>query len=111
NLALIFRANIREDDTVARYGGEEFVIILHNVDKYDAYEVAERIRGEIEETSFEEIGIPEKVTVSFGISSFPEDGEELTDLLIKADQALYQAKSLGRNRVEVYTKPSESIHF
>ena len=111
NLALIFRANIREDDTVARYGGEEFVIILHNVDKYNAYEIAERIRGEIEETSFEEIGIPEKVTVSFGISSFPEDGEELTDLLIKADQALYQAKSLGRNRVEVYTKPSESIHF
>ncbi len=110
-LALILKANIRGEDVVARYGGEEFVIVLPNVSKYDAYRIAERIRIEIEETSFKEIGVPEKITVSFGISSFPDDGEEAIDLLKKADQALYQAKSLGRNRVEVFMEPSESIHF
>jgi len=110
-LALILRANTRENDTVARYGGEEFVILLSNVSKYDAYRIAERIRLEIEDTSFEEIGVPEKITVSFGISCFPEDGEDAIDLLKKADQALYQAKSQGRNRVVVFTEPSESIHF
>ena len=110
-LALILRANTRENDTVARYGGEEFVILLSNVSKYDAYRIAERIRFEIEDTSFEEIGVPEKITVSFGISCFPEDGEDAIDLLKKADQALYQAKSQGRNRVVVFTEPSESIHF
>lgn len=111
SLAVIFRANIRENDIVARYGGEEFVMVLTNVSKYDAYRIAERIRLEIQDTSFEEIGIPERITVSFGVSSFPEDGEEYSELLIKADQALYQAKSLGRNKVEVYTKPTGSIHF
>lgn len=111
SIALILRASVRENDIVARYGGEEFVILLDNVSKYDAYKIAERIRQEIQETSFEEIGVVERITVSFGISCFPEDGETPMDLLIKADQALYRAKSLGRNRVEVYTKPSESIHF
>lgn len=110
-LALILKANIRGEDVVARYGGEEFVILLPNVSKYDAYRIAERIRVEVEETSFEEIGVPERITVSFGISCFPTDGEEVIDLLKKADQALYQAKSLGRNRVEVFIEPSESIHF
>lgn len=110
-LALILKANIRGDDTVARYGGEEFVILLSGASKYDAYRIAERIRVEVEETSFEEIGVPEKITVSFGISCFPEDGEDPIELLKKADQALYQAKTLGRNRVEVFTEPSESIHF
>ena len=110
-LALILRANTRENDTVARYGGEEFVILLSNVSKYDAYRIAERIRLEIEDTSLEEIGVPEKITVSFGISCFPGDGEDAIDLLKKADQALYQAKSQGRNRVVVFTEPSESIHF
>ncbi|MBC7319370.1 GGDEF domain-containing protein, partial [bacterium] len=110
-LAVILKANIRGEDIVARYGGEEFVILLHNVSKYDAFRIAERIRIEIEETSFEEVGVPEKVTVSFGISCFPGDGEDPIDLLKKADQALYQAKSLGRNRVVTFTEPSASIHF
>lgn len=110
-LGIILKANVREEDVVARYGGEEFVILLHNVSKYDAFRIAERIRIEVEETSFKEIGVPERITVSFGISCFPTDGEEAIDLLRKADQALYQAKSLGRNRVVVFTEPSESIHF
>jgi diguanylate cyclase (GGDEF)-like protein len=48
------------------------------------------------------VGGPEKFTASFGVSGFPEDGEELNDLLLKVDQALYDAKKLGRNRVVVY---------
>ncbi len=110
-LGIILKANVREEDVVARYGGEEFVILLHNVSKYDAYKIAERIRIEVEETSFKEIGVLERITISFGISCFPTDGEEAIDLLRKADQALYQAKSSGRNRVVIFTEPSESIHF
>ncbi|MCX7796014.1 MAG: diguanylate cyclase [bacterium] len=110
-LAVILKSNIRTEDIVARYGGEEFVILLHNASKYDAFRVSERIRLEVEETSFLEIGVPEKITVSFGISSFPEDGEEPIELIKKADQALYQAKSQGRNRVVTFTEPSASIHF
>lgn len=110
-LAVILKASVRGEDIVARYGGEEFIILLHNTSKYDAFRVAERIRLEVKDTSFIDIGIPEKITVSFGISCFPEDGEDPIELIKKADQALYQAKSQGRNRVVVFTEPSASIHF
>ena len=101
-LALILKANVREKDIVTRYGGDEFVVLLPGTDKPAAEKVAERIRKEIEETPLTEVGGPEKFTASFGVSGFPEDGEELNDLLLKVDQALYDAKKLGRNRVVVY---------
>jgi diguanylate cyclase (GGDEF)-like protein len=101
-LALILKANVRDKDIVARYGGEEFMILLPGTDKVGAGKVAERIRKEIEETPLTEVGGPEKFTVSFGVTGFPEDGKELNDLLLKVDQALYEAKKLGRNRVVVY---------
>ncbi|MGB9681897.1 MAG: diguanylate cyclase [bacterium] len=101
-LALILKANVRDKDIVARYGGEEFMILLPNTNKIDAQKVAERIRQEIEETPLTEIDGPERFTVSFGVAGFPEDGEDINDLFLKVDQALYEAKKLGRNRVVVY---------
>jgi len=101
-LGVILKANVRDKDIVARYGGEEFMILLPNTSKLDAQKVAERIRKEIEETPLTEIGGPERFTASFGIAGFPEDGQDINDLFLKVDQALYEAKKLGRNRVIVY---------
>lgn len=85
-----------------RYGGEEFVVILENVDKARASEIAEGIRQSIEGIAIENRMMPVRVTVSIGVSAC--DGQScdynIDALLIDADRALYQAKNRGRNRVE-----------
>ncbi len=93
--------NIRKSDTLARYGGDEFVMILPELDKHQSKSLAEKLCMVIGKTK-----IPRKIstrkvnlTVSLGISTFPDDGRSEDDLLKKADEALYQAKDLGRNAV------------
>jgi diguanylate cyclase (GGDEF)-like protein len=96
------RQGIRRADTVVRYGGEEFLTILPGADKAAALAVAEKMRKQIENADVVlPSGEPGKmITASFGIASFPDDGiRAFTDLLKKADERLYLAKSLGRNRV------------
>lgn len=90
----------RQMDTVTRKGGDEFTVLLANCSVKEALEVAERIRQEVEQYNFisnmQEIM---KVTVSIGVSSFPETTEDENKLTDQADQALYHAKQLGGNRV------------
>ena len=93
--------NIRKSDTLARYGGDEFVMILPELDKQQSKSLAEKLCTVIGKTK-----VPRKIssrkmnlTVSLGISTFPEDGRTEEELLKKADEALYQAKDLGRNAV------------
>lgn len=86
-------------DIACRYGGEEFAVILPETDKDGAVTVAERLRVLIEEQVVSSGGDDIQVTVSIGLSSFPEDSEEIRDLIEKADQALYKAKRSGRNQV------------
>ncbi len=92
---------IRDVDIFARYGGEEFVIILPQTPREEVTKIGERIRGQIEKASFGGgAGIGElKVTVSVGISSFPENGRPNEELLSLVDQALYRAKGGGKNKV------------
>jgi two-component system cell cycle response regulator len=92
----------RPGDVVARYGGEEFLVILHEVDRTHLSTTAERFRECIAETPFE-IGEehPVIVTASVGGASMPADAATLTELLRIADRALYTAKSMGRNRVQI----------
>jgi diguanylate cyclase (GGDEF)-like protein len=92
---------IRDVDIFARYGGEEFIIILPQTPQIEVTKIGERIREQIEKTVFGGFdSIPElKVTVSVGISSFPENGQPHGELLSVVDQALYRAKGSGRNRV------------
>ncbi|MFH2035631.1 MAG: sensor domain-containing diguanylate cyclase [Candidatus Zixiibacteriota bacterium] len=92
---------IRDVDIFARYGGEEFVIILPQTPQVVVTKIGERIREQIECTVFGGTDdIPElKVTVSVGISSFPENGRGHDELLSIVDQALYRAKGAGRNKV------------
>lgn len=89
-VAKLFYESIRKGDFVFRYGGEEFLLFLDNADKQSAYMVAERIRTTIS------LYLP--ATVSIGISTFPEDGEDFEKIVSNADGALYKAKESGRNK-------------
>ncbi|MDH4262746.1 MAG: GGDEF domain-containing protein [Spirochaetia bacterium] len=103
-LADICRKAIREIDVVARLGGEEFAIMLPETSAVDAARVAERIRTTVEKTTVKSLaGAEFSFTVSIGVAeSFP--GDLSSDKLVTvADEALYQAKESGRNRVEIKT--------
>lgn len=94
--------NIRQIDFVGRYGGEELSIVLPETDKAQALLAAERIRQAIEIRDIKVYDEKLKVTVSVGISTFPDDADSLGLLIEAADKALYLAKKEGRNRVCAY---------
>jgi diguanylate cyclase len=86
-------------DFVARYGGEEFVVLLPQCSLADAAAIAERIRRSMGEQPFVIDGKQNSITVSGGYAQFNKT-ESARDLLSRVDAALYQAKHLGRNRIE-----------
>lgn len=94
--AKILVENCRKVDIVGRWGGEEFLILCPETDLSGANNSANNLREIIEKKNFPVI---EKITASFGVSSY-RDGDDLQSVLGRADQALYQAKEKGRNRVE-----------
>ena len=96
NAARIISADVRSSDIVGRYGGEEFIIVLTNSTIEGGYKRAESIRRKIEEEIFSVEGL--NVTISMGICEW--NGESATELIKKADDAMYRAKNNGRNRVE-----------
>jgi diguanylate cyclase (GGDEF)-like protein len=93
--------NTRNSDMVCRYGGEEFCIICPELTKEDAKKTAEKLRQIVEKLELPKIEtIPgDQLTISSGISSFPEDGSSAYQLILHADKALYRAKESGRNKV------------
>ncbi|MBK6847537.1 MAG: sensor domain-containing diguanylate cyclase [Proteobacteria bacterium] len=97
---------LRRGDFVARFGGEEFIALLTHAGREAGRAVAERCRRNIEalDTSRLRTRILTTPTASFGLASFPEDGEQLEQIIAGADAALYVAKQAGRNRVEVFQK-------
>ncbi|MFQ5598047.1 MAG: diguanylate cyclase [Nitrospiria bacterium] len=98
-MAGIIRESFRVVDVVARYGGDEFVVILPETDMKKAYQVAERVRLAVLKYEFlRKKGLSLKITASLGVAGFPEHTDNQTDLIHLADQAMYQAKILGRNR-------------
>ena len=102
-VAQLFKDSARSTDLVARYGGEEFAIILLDVGRGAAKDVAERICAQVAEFPFE-FGSTQpsgKLTISVGVASFPDDGAEPALVLSAADRALFAAKNAGRNRVRV----------
>ncbi|MEK7851216.1 MAG: GGDEF domain-containing protein, partial [Deltaproteobacteria bacterium] len=103
-IARILAETVRDVDIVARYGGEEFSIILPQTDKEKAVLTAERIRAAVERFGFYkgETQPGGKVTISMGVAMFPHDGKASSDVVGRADEALYQAKREGKNRVCVY---------
>jgi len=106
-LADILRRTLRKVDIIARYGGEEFILLLPNTEKEEAELIANRIREEVSKTVFEyksdkgvEVLCP--ITISGGITTCPDDSIELHKLLSAADRAMYEAKSLGKNRIVLF---------
>jgi len=97
------KAHIRQVDLIGKYGGEEFAILLTETNNEGALFVAERIRAGIQSKPVVAYDERIDVTVSVGISLFPQQGKELAGLLDNADKALYQAKKSGRNKVELFT--------
>ncbi len=97
--------DMREVDTVARYGGEEFVMILPETTHRGALQVAERLRRSVEQTKFfaGQPPVQRPLTISIGIAIYGSDGQHRNELIEAADTALYQAKSLGRNRIVSYS--------
>jgi diguanylate cyclase (GGDEF)-like protein len=100
-LADVLRANLRPQDLAGRYGGEEFIVAMPLTDAAQAQQAAERIREAIASYPFErrETQPAGMLTISGGVAVFPVDGQDGTGLIRNADQALYQAKAAGRNRV------------
>ena len=96
------RDAVRSMDVVARYGGEEFAVILPHTNKKDAFIIAERIREDVEEYKKMVKAFKEWPTISLGVAEFPNDANDIDDLINKADSAMYHAKRTGRNRVVVY---------
>jgi diguanylate cyclase (GGDEF)-like protein len=98
---------VRNTDIVTRYGGDEMAIILLEVSKALAMEVSEKLRREVEKQSFLWQGTTVKITVSIGVAAALEEGiQDWNGLVNAADQALYQAKDGGRNRVLGWTPPA-----
>lgn len=100
---------VRLRDTVGRWGGEEFLCLLPHVDRTAATEVAERVRGGIEEAPVAHGQRLIRMTASIGVVSFPCDGGDPDTLLAKADSALYESKRSGRNRVRCHTGASGNV--
>jgi diguanylate cyclase (GGDEF)-like protein len=100
-LSKLLISGIRQSDIAVRYGGEEFVLLLPETSKVKAFVLAGNIREKIAAHPFpgRETQPQGMVTVSMGIAAFPEDGTDSSTLLHRADEALYQAKNGGRNRV------------
>jgi diguanylate cyclase (GGDEF)-like protein len=102
----IMRRCFRTSDVLAKYGGDEFVIILSDSDRVGAFLAADRLREVVEEEPFDggqqqPLG---KLTLSLGISTYPEHGSTVEELLDSADKALYCAKKAGRNKTIIYSE-------
>ncbi len=99
---------VRGGDLPARYGGEEFTVMLPNTDRAGAVVAAERFRARLEATRItEDVPRPCQVTASFGVAT-TRGGETAESLFQRSDQALYEAKRLGRNQVCVACDPGDA---
>jgi len=107
-VAKLLGENARRTDVVARYGGEEFAVILDETALDGAVQIAERIRAavEVEEIHCETGSF--NCTLSIGVATYPDHAGQKAALIENADQALYDAKHGGRNRVVTFASPGNS---
>ena len=106
-LAGVLEKATRRSDVACRYGGEEFLLLMPDASREIAVQRAEEVRAAIKALRLEWEGAPlGPLTISAGVAAFPVDGSDADTLVQRADQALYRAKELGRDRVEVAMPPS-----
>lgn len=99
-LANLIKSCLRSMDVVARYGGEEFAMLLPETNGTEAFQTAERIRRSVEDYTFMGTETGLKITVSQGVATYPSPSvHDRSDVIAKADEALYESKEQGRNLV------------
>lgn len=106
-LAGVLRAIVRDDDLVARLEDDDFAVVLAGLGRGSARQIAARLRSNVERTRFTavwDMDVTFGVTLSIGAASYPTDADNETDLLTRAQEALEEARALGRNRVWCYTR-------
>jgi diguanylate cyclase (GGDEF)-like protein len=107
-LGALMRSASREGDVPCRVGGEEFAFILPETSKPDGVVFAERFRRRVE-SSVMAPDSEKPITVSIGLAAFPHDGRTPDEIVWAADEALYQSKRAGRNRVTAYTRKDDEV--
>jgi diguanylate cyclase (GGDEF)-like protein len=101
HLADALRAERRDVDAVGRFGGEEFIVLLPGTSSEEALKAAERLRESLLRRPWAWDEQPMPLTVSTGVAAWNGNGDDVTQLLRRADSALYRAKELGRDRFEL----------
>jgi diguanylate cyclase (GGDEF)-like protein len=105
-LGRVIHGSIRTVDSAYRYGGDEFVVLLPETDIVGAFVVAEKIRLGAEGL---EATVGPQTSVSIGLVSHPEDGVSAEELMVAADRAMYEAKSLGKNQISGNPRPRPAL--
>ena len=95
-VAALIQANFRDNDVCCRFGGEEFIVLTPSTDLNIGYKLAERLRLKLETTLVEGIG---PITISIGLAHWPDSSVQIKAVMKLADENLYQAKAVGRNRI------------
>ena len=103
-VARALRRVVRDSDYAVRYGGEEFLVVLTNSNVDGALRVAQALHEAVSELRAP-TSAPTRVTASIGVAVFPDHGQELDDVVLAADQAMYQAKRDGRDRISIAPDP------
>jgi diguanylate cyclase (GGDEF)-like protein len=103
-MGAILKANLRMPDIPARWGGEEFVVALPSTSLSGAETVAERLRAAVEESNIQHDGAKVPTTISIGVAELSAE-DTLEAVVERADHAMYEAKSSGRNRVKLSATP------
>ena len=101
-MGTMITGNIRTSDICARYGGDEFVIMFNETTKRDVAVAVLRLITDMAANSFDFEGSVLSSTISAGLAGFPEDGPDVKTVTARADQALYESKRTGKNRLTVY---------
>ncbi len=103
DMSALLTTTLRAEDVFARYGGEEFAVICRGIDLSQAQVVAERMRKAVEKHRFVHEGTVIPVTISVGVTGLPDPVvKDASELVSRADKALYKSKHGGRNRVTVF---------
>ncbi|RME02676.1 MAG: diguanylate cyclase [Planctomycetota bacterium] len=103
----IIQKNLREIDLLARFSGDEFEILLPDTDKANALRVGKRILEAVRAHKFHKENKDIDITLSAGLSTYPNDAEDSQSLKIKADEALYQAQRRGKNQIYAFRQEDE----
>jgi len=102
-VATIVKVNTRASDVAARWGGDEFMLLAPGTDSKSASKIAERIRAQVRGYKMKLEGEEVGITVSAGIVSYPAHASSVSELVKKADDAMYNAKRGGKNQSSVFS--------